>query len=288
VPDALSVAPRGGPPFRAPPQSAGSVTIQVPTASADKEAMDVALAVFVFAPALALGSFLNVVAARLPDRRSLVKPRSACPSCGTEIAWYDNVPLVSYAVLRGKCRSCEARIGWRYPAVELATAVLVAACFLQWGWSGRALVNAYFCAALVVLSAIDAERRILPDLIVLPSFAIVLASNIALEPDRAVEWVAASLGASLFLFLALVAYPKGMGMGDVKLALVLGAALGKAVSVGMMVGMLSALVFSVFLFAQHGMGARKMYIPFGPFLAFGALVALFAGDAVLDAYLGLF
>jgi leader peptidase (prepilin peptidase)/N-methyltransferase len=250
--------------------------------------VDVVLAAFIFAPALALGSFLNVVAARLPDRRSLVKPRSACPSCGTEIAWYDNVPLVSYAVLRGKCRSCEARIGWRYPAVELATAVLVAACFLQWGWSGRALVNAYFCAALVVLSAIDVERRILPDLIVLPSFVIVLASNIALEPDRSVEWVAASLGASLFLFLALVAYPKGMGMGDVKLALLLGAALGKAVSVGMMVGMLSALVFSVFLFAQHGMGARKMYIPFGPFLAFGALVALFAGDAVLDAYLGLF
>jgi leader peptidase (prepilin peptidase)/N-methyltransferase len=250
--------------------------------------VELALAAFVFAPALALGSFLNVVAARLPDRRSLVKPRSACPSCRTEIAWYDNVPLVSYAVLRGRCRSCKARIGWRYPAVELATAVLVAACFLQWGWSGRALVNAYFCAALVVLSAIDAERRILPDLIVLPSFLIVLASNIALEPNRAVEWVAASLGASLFLFLALLAYPKGMGMGDVKLALLLGAALGKAVSVGMMVGMLSALVFSVFLFAQHGMGARKMYIPFGPFLAFGALVALFAGDAVLDAYLGLF
>jgi leader peptidase (prepilin peptidase) / N-methyltransferase len=250
--------------------------------------VDVALAVFVFAPALALGSFLNVVAARLPERRSLTKPRSACPSCGTEIAWYDNVPLVSHAVLRGRCRSCRASISWRYPAVELATAVLVAACFLHWGWSERALVNAFFCAALVVLSAIDVERRILPDLIVLPSFLIVLASNIALEPERAVEWVAASLGASLFLFLALVVYPKGMGMGDVKLALLLGAALGKAVSVGMMVGMLSALVFSVVLFAQHGMGARKMYIPFGPFLAFGALVALFAGNAVLDAYLGLF
>jgi leader peptidase (prepilin peptidase) / N-methyltransferase len=250
--------------------------------------VDVALAVFVFAPALALGSFLNVVAARLPERRSLTKPRSACPSCGTEIAWYDNVPLVSHAVLRGRCRSCRASISWRYPAVELATAVLVAACFLHWGWSGRALVNAYFCAALVVLSAIDVERRILPDLIVLPSFLIVLASNIALEPERAVEWVSASLGASLFLFLAVVVYPKGMGMGDVKLALLLGAALGKAVSVGMMVGMLSALLFSVVLFAQHGMGARKMYIPFGPFLAFGALVALFAGNAVLDAYLGLF
>jgi leader peptidase (prepilin peptidase)/N-methyltransferase len=250
--------------------------------------VDVALAAFVFPPALALGSFLNVVAARLPERRSLTKPRSACPSCGTEIAWYDNVPLVSYAVLRGRCRSCKTRIGWRYPAVEFATAVLLVACFLQWGWSERALVNAYFCAALVVLSAIDAERRILPDLIVLPSFVIVLASNIALEPDRAVEWIACSLGASLFLFIALVAYPQGMGMGDVKLALLLGAALGKAVSVGLMVGMLSALVFSTVLFVQHGVKARKMYIPFGPFLAFGALVALFAGQAVLDAYLGLF
>jgi leader peptidase (prepilin peptidase)/N-methyltransferase len=250
--------------------------------------VDVALAVFVFAPALALGSFLNVVAARLPERRSLTRPRSACPSCSSEIAWYDNVPLVSYAVLRGRCRSCKTGIGWRYPAVELATALLVAACFLQWGWSGRALVNAYFCAALVVLSAIDAERRILPDLIVLPSFVILLASNIALEPDRAVELIASSLGASLFLFVALVAYPKGMGMGDVKLALLLGAALGKAVSVGLMVGMLSALVFSTVLFVQYGLKARKMYIPFGPFLAFGALVALFAGEAVLDAYLGLF
>jgi prepilin signal peptidase PulO-like enzyme (type II secretory pathway) len=250
--------------------------------------VEFALAAFLFAPALAVGSFLNVVAARLPERRSLLHPRSACNACSAEIAWYDNVPLVSYAVLRGRCRSCGVRISWRYPAVELATAVLVAASFLHFGFSGRAFVAAYFCAALVVLSAIDAERRILPDLIVLPSFVIVLAANIALDQGRTVEWIAAPLGASLFLFLALVAYPKGMGMGDVKLALLLGAMLGKAVSVGMMVGMLSALAFSVVLFVQHGLGARKMYLPFGPFLAFGALVALFAGDAVLDAYLSLF
>ena len=229
--------------------------------------MDVALAAFVFAPALALGSFLNVVAARLPEGRSLVRPSSACVACRAEIAWYDNVPLVSYLVLRGRCRACRAAIGWRYPAVELSTAVLVAACFL---------------------AAIDAERRILPDLIVIPSWVAVLGAQIALYPDRTLEWVAASLGASLFLFVALVAYPKGMGMGDVKLCLLLGAALGKAVSVGLMVGMLSALAFSMVLFARHGLGARKMYIPFGPFLAFGALVALFAGDAVLSAYLGLF
>jgi leader peptidase (prepilin peptidase)/N-methyltransferase len=250
--------------------------------------MNVAVAAFVFAPALALGSFLNVVAARLPERRSLVRPRSACVSCGSEIAWYDNLPLVSYVVLRGRCRSCGTRIGWRYPAVELATALLVAACFLRFGFSGQAFVAAYFCSALVVLSAIDAERRILPDLIVLPSWVLILVANIALEPDRSVEWVAASLGASLFLFLALVAYPKGMGMGDVKLALLLGAALGQSVAVGMMVGMLAALVYSTMLFARHGLGARKMAIPFGPFLAFGAIVALFAGEGLLDAYLGLF
>ena len=247
--------------------------------------MDVALAAFVFAPGLALGSFLNVVAARLPERRSVVGGRSACLACGSEIAWYDNVPLVSYIVLRGRCRSCRAPISWRYPAVELATAVLVAACFVRFGFSGEAFVAAYFCAVLVGLSAIDAERRILPDVIVLPSFALVLAAHIALEPERAVELVAASLGASAFLFLALLAYPKGMGMGDVKLALLLGAGLGASVVVGMMIGMLSALVYSTVLFARHGMAARKMAIPFGPFLAFGAIVALFAGEAILQAYL---
>ena len=250
--------------------------------------MDVALAAVVFAPALALGSFLNVVAARLPDRRSLVGPRSACVSCGARIAWYDNLPLVSYAVLRGRCRTCAARIGWRYPAVELATAVLVTASFLRFGLSGRAFVAAYFCSVLVVLSAIDVERRILPDVIVLPSWALVLGAQIALEPGRTIEWVAASLGASLFLFLALVAYPKGMGMGDVKLALLLGAGLGRAVAVGMMVGMVAALAYSIVLFVRHGLAARKMAIPFGPFLAFGAIVALFVGDDLLSAYLSRF
>jgi leader peptidase (prepilin peptidase) / N-methyltransferase len=247
--------------------------------------MDAALAALVFAPALALGSFLNVVAARLPERRSLVRPRSACPRCGNEIAWYDNVPLVSYVLLRGRCRSCGEPIGLRYPAVELATGILIAACFLRFGFSARAFIASLFAATLVVLSAIDAERRILPDVIVLPSFALVLAAHIALQPERTVEWVAASLGASAFLFLALLAYPKGMGMGDVKLALLLGAGLGASVVVGMMIGMLSALVYSTVLFARHGMAARKMAIPFGPFLAFGAIVALFAGEAILDAYL---
>jgi leader peptidase (prepilin peptidase) / N-methyltransferase len=247
--------------------------------------MNAALAVFVLPPALALGSFLNVVAARLPDGRSLLSPPSACGSCGTQIAWRDNVPVLSYVLLRGRCRTCGVHIGARYLAVELLTAFLVTACFLRFGLTTEAFVAAFFCSTLVVLSAIDVERRILPDKIVLPSAGIVLAAQLLLFPDEWLQWILAPLGAAAFLFAALLAYPKGMGMGDVKLCLLLGAMLGKLVLVGLMIGMVAAFVPAVVLLARHGSAARKMAIPFGPFLAFGAVVALFFGDALLDAYL---
>jgi leader peptidase (prepilin peptidase)/N-methyltransferase len=247
--------------------------------------VDVALAAFTFAPALALGSFLNVVAARVPLHRSVATGRSACMSCGDEIAWYDNVPVASYLALRGRCRSCGARISSLYPAVELATALLVAACFLVYGLSGKAAVASFFCATLVVLSASDLRHRLVPNVIVLPAAAVVLVSRTALDPS--VEWVAGALGASLFLFLAALAYPKGMGMGDVKLALLLGAMLGRTVPVAMMLGMLAALVPSAILFARHGAAARKLAIPLAPFLSLGSVVALFAGDRILDWYLSL-
>lgn len=244
------------------------------------------LALAAFAPALAIGSFLNVVAARLPRGGSLASPPSSCASCGARVARRDNIPLVSYLLLRGRCRACRAPIGLRYPAVELATALLVAACFLSFGLSAKAFLAAFFVSVLVVLSAIDFEHRILPDKIVLPSAAVVLAAQIAIAPDRWLEWTLGALGAALFLFAALLAYPRGMGMGDVKLCLLLGAMLGKVVVVGLMVGMLAALVPAVFLLARHGAAARKMAIPFGPFLAFGAIVALFWGERLLDVYLG--
>jgi leader peptidase (prepilin peptidase) / N-methyltransferase len=247
--------------------------------------VEVALAALAFAPGAAIGSFLNVVAGRLPQRASLWRPRSSCPSCGAHIAWYDNIPLVSFAVLRGRCRSCHAAISWRYPAVELATAVLVAASFVHFGLTLDAVLAAFFCSVLVVLSAIDLEHRILPDRIVLPSAAIVLVAQTALHPSA--EWILGALGASLFLFLAVLAYPRGMGMGDVKLALLMGAMLGRTVTVALAVGMVAALVPAVVLLARHGSAARKMGIPFGPFLALGSVVALFAGDALLDAYTGL-
>ena len=244
-----------------------------------------ALAAAALVPGLAIGSFLNVVAARVPLKRSIVSPGSACMSCGHEVSWYDNVPVVSYLLLRGRCRGCGARIGWVYPAVELLTALLIAACFLAFGWSGKSFVAAFFCAVLVTISATDLSHRIVPNVIVLPATAIVLVAQTALEPS--LEWVLGAFGASFFLLVAALAYPKGMGMGDVKLALLLGAMLGRTVPVGLMLGMLAALVPSAVLLARHGSAARKMTIPFAPFLAFGAIVALFFGDRLLDAYLSL-
>jgi leader peptidase (prepilin peptidase)/N-methyltransferase len=242
-----------------------------------------AYAAVVFAPALAVGSFLNVVASRLPLGRSVATPRSACPHCGAEIRPRHNIPILSYLLLRGRCRDCRASIGWRYPAVELSTALLAAACFADFGLSLHALAGAIFCGALVVISATDIERRIVPNRIVLPATVVVCGLMLAWKPS--VEWPAAGLGAGLFLLLAALAYPAGMGMGDVKLALLLGVAVGRTVPVALMFGMLAALVPSVVLLARHGAAARKMGIPFAPFLALGGVVALFAGHAVVGWYL---
>jgi leader peptidase (prepilin peptidase)/N-methyltransferase len=245
--------------------------------------VDFALAAVVFAPGLALGSFLNVVAARVPLRRSIVRPPSACMSCGEQINWYDNLPLLSYALLRGRCRHCQARIPLLYPGVELATALLVAGCVLAFGLTAEAAIAAFFCAVLVAVSAIDLEHRIIPNRIVLPATVVVLVANTA--RDLSPEWAIAALAGSGFLLAAALVYPAGMGMGDVKLALLMGAALGRTVPAALMVGMLAAMVPSLVLFAKHGSKARKMGIPFGPFLAIGSVVALFWGHDLIEAYL---
>ncbi|HSL63567.1 MAG TPA: prepilin peptidase [Gaiellaceae bacterium] len=245
--------------------------------------MNAALAAAGLAPGLVLGSFLNVVAARVPLRRSVVRPGSACMSCGTELAWRDNVPLLSWLALRGRCRHCDARIPLRYPAVELATALLVGACLLVYGLTAYAVLAAGFCAVLVAISAIDLEHRIVPNRIVVPATVAVLAAHTLVDPSP--EWMLGALGAFSFLLAAALVHPAGMGMGDVKLAALLGAMLGRNVAVALMAGMVAALLPSVVLFARHGAGARKMGFPFAPFLALGAVVALFLGDLVLDAYL---
>jgi leader peptidase (prepilin peptidase)/N-methyltransferase len=242
-----------------------------------------ALAVLAFAPGLALGSFLNVVAARVPLRRSIVRPPSACMSCGHEIVWYDNFPVVSWLLLHGRCRSCAARIPVRYPAVELVSGLLVAACGWKFGLHPEGLVAAFFCLALVAVSATDLEHRLIPNRIVLPAAVIVLGAQTAVHPSP--EWAIAALGASAFLLSAALVYPAGMGMGDVKLCLLLGAMLGRTVPIALFLGMAAALVPGVVLVARHGGKARKMGIPLGPFLALGALVALFWGHPLLHAWL---
>ncbi len=248
--------------------------------------MNMSAAAIVLAPALALGSFLNVVVARVPERRSLLRPPSSCGTCSTEILWRDNIPVLSYIFLRGRCRACGARISPLYPAVELVTGGLIVACFAVFGATAWAVLAAGFCAVLVTLSVIDAQHRIVPNRIVVPAAVVAVVAHTAIDPSPA--WLVWALVAAGGLFLVVLAYPKGLGMGDVKLALLLGAMLGSSVTVALMVGFFAALIPSVVLVARHGSSARKMGVPLVPFLSFGAVVALFAGDVALDAYLALF
>jgi leader peptidase (prepilin peptidase)/N-methyltransferase len=161
--------------------------------------------------------------------------------------------------------------------------VLIAGCVFAFGLTFEAAIAAFFCAVLVAVSAIDLEHRIIPNRIVLPATVVVLVANTLRDPSP--KWAIAALGASAFLLTAALIYPAGMGMGDVKLALLMGAALGSTVPVALMAGMTTAMVPSLVLFARYGSKARKMGIPFGPFLAVGSVVALFWGHAILDAYL---
>jgi prepilin signal peptidase PulO-like enzyme (type II secretory pathway) len=207
-------------------------------------------------------------------------------ACEAPISWYDNVPLLSYALLGGRCRNCRAGIPPRDPVIELTTALLLAGCVLAFGLTAKAAAAAIACGALVVVTATDLERRVVPNRVVLPAAAAVLALQTSANPSP--EWALGALGAAGFLFLAVLAYPGGMGMGDVKLALLIGALLGRTAAVALMLGLLFALAPSVVLLARHGLRARRTAIPFAPFLAAGTVVALFAGDYLLHLYLQLF
>jgi leader peptidase (prepilin peptidase)/N-methyltransferase len=238
---------------------------------------------------LAVGSFLNVVVHRLPRRESLVRPASRCPSCGTPIRPYDNVPVISWVLLRGRCRSCGERIPARYPLVEAGTGALYAAVVLAAGadrdaWLGLALVT-----VLVPVVFIDLEHRIIPNRIMLPA-AIAAPVILALtRPEQLVEHLIAGAAAGGFLLAAALAYPRGMGMGDVKLAGVLGLYLGRSAAVAMMAALVTGTLVGAAVMARRGVReGRKTAVPFGPFLALGGLVGLFAGPAIIGWYVGRF
>jgi leader peptidase (prepilin peptidase)/N-methyltransferase len=234
---------------------------------------------------LVAGSFLNVVIARLPRGQSLVRPGSACPQCGAPLRPYDNVPLLSWLLLRGRCRDCGAAISPRYPLVEALTAALCAAVIVAKGADEDALLGLVLVLVLVPITFIDLEHRIIPNKIVLPGAVAAVAIMALADPGELPEHLVAGASAGGFLLLAALAYPRGMGMGDVKLAGMLGLYLGSSVAPAMLAAFLAGSLAGAAVIARKGAReGRKTTVPFGPFLALGALVGLFAGPELIDWY----
>ena len=233
---------------------------------------------------LIIGSFLNVLVHRLPRGESLVRPGSRCPRCGTPVRPYDNVPVVSWLVLRGRCRSCGARISARYPLVEILTAAAFAAVVLTRGLEDDLMAQLPFAAVLIAAAGIDLEHRIIPNRIVVPMAVYGIAATAVVKPDFLPEALIAGAAAFSFMLLIALIHPKGMGMGDVKLAGVMGVFLGVSVVPGLLLGFLSGSLVGVAIMAKHGAAGRKRGVPFAPFLALGGLVALLVGPELVDLY----
>jgi leader peptidase (prepilin peptidase)/N-methyltransferase len=271
------------------------------------------LVVLVGALGLLIGSFLNVVVYRVPAKQSIVSPPSACPNCSTPIRRRDNIPVLSWLILRGKCRDCRAPISRRYPLVELATGVFFAAvtAWFVFGWFPTTTVTStgqyigaallliaylYLAAVSVALALIDMDHHLLPNSIVLPSFlvgAVLLAASAVLTANYG-ALLSAAIGAAAmfgFYFLLVLVYPRGMGMGDVKLAGVLGLFLGFLGWQTLVIGVFAAFflggIFSIALvLMRRASGATA--IPFGPWMLLGAWVGIFFGTAMMSAYLRIF
>ena len=239
---------------------------------------------------LIIGSFLNVVAWRLPRGESLSHPGSHCPKCDTPIKPYDNVPLISWLLLRGRCRNCGEPISPRYPLVELTTGLLWAGVVLARYDDVPALVRGILLVTfLVPIALIDFDTRTIPNKLTLPAAVLALAVIVGLDLDFLVEALIAGAAGFAFFFLAVLAYPKGMGMGDVKLAGVLGLYLGRAVAPAIFIGLIAGVLVGGIVIARLGAKeGRRTKVPFGPFLALGGVIALFVGDALADSYASTF
>jgi leader peptidase (prepilin peptidase)/N-methyltransferase len=232
-----------------------------------------------------IGSFLNVVVYRLPRRESLVRPASRCPRCEAPIKPYDNVPILSWLVLHGLCRNCKTVIPRRYPLVEALTALLCVGVVLAGGSTASIVLNVVFVLLLVPIALIDFEHRIIPNRLTALGALLAIAIGLALDPSGEPERLIAGAAAGGALLIAALAYPAGMGMGDVKLAGVMGFFLGAAVAPAMLIALLAGVIFGAFVLARKGAKeGRKTAVPFGPFLAFGSVVAIFAGDALVNFY----
>jgi leader peptidase (prepilin peptidase)/N-methyltransferase len=248
--------------------------------------MKVALAAVGGLGGLIIGSFLNVVAYRLPRKESLVAPGSHCTSCGTPVKAYDNLPLIGWLLLRGRCRACDAQISARYPLVEAVTAALAVAVILVKSSPHDILLGLALVVVLVPVALIDFDHRIIPNKIMLPAAIAALVIGLITRPSGVPEQLIAGAAAGAFFLLFAVAYPRGMGMGDVKLAAVLGLFLGRSVAVALIVGVFVGAVVGGIVMARLGVAkGRKTAVPFGPFLAFGGVVGLLVGPTIVHWYL---
>ncbi|TMK56522.1 MAG: prepilin peptidase [Actinobacteria bacterium] len=251
--------------------------------------MTAAGVVFAFLGGLLVGSFLTVVAHRVPRGESIVGPRSRCPACGTQIAAYDNVPVFSWLLLRGRARCCGVAISPRYPLIELTVGILFATVVLVfWDEPGEIALGLLFVSTLVAVTVTDLELRLIPNKILLVSALLGIAVAAVVDPGSLAERALAAAAAGGLLFAAALAYPRGMGLGDVKLAAVMGLYLGRDVAPAIFVALLAGAVVGLAMIAREGASARKKGIPFGPFLAFGGVVGLLVGEQLLDLYLGTF
>jgi leader peptidase (prepilin peptidase) / N-methyltransferase len=248
-----------------------------------------AAAAFAFLGGLLAGSFVMVVAHRVPRGESIVGPRSRCPACGAQIATYDNVPVISWLALRGRARCCGASISGRYPLTELTLGVLYAATVLVlWDDAGEIALGLVFVSVLMAVTLTDLERRIIPDKILLVGAVLAVAISAVADPASLPERAIAAAAAGGLLFLAALAYPRGMGLGDVKLVAVMGLFLGRDVGPAIVAALLAGSAVGLAMIAREGADARKKAIPFGPFLALGGVVGLLAGGTIVDWYLGAF
>jgi leader peptidase (prepilin peptidase) / N-methyltransferase len=238
---------------------------------------------------LVVGSFLNVVAYRLPREESLTHPRSRCPSCATQLRAVDNIPVLSWLALRGRCHHCGAPISARYPLVEASTGVLYAAVVATQDDAVRIVLGLLLVTALVPITLIDLDQRIIPNRITGPAAVAALVAIAALDTDFLVEAIVAAIAGGGFFLIAALLYPRGMGMGDVKLAGVLGLYLGRAVAPAILIALLVGVAVGAAIIVRKGaVEGRKTAVPFGPFLALGGMVAFFVGNELVDAYLDTF
>jgi leader peptidase (prepilin peptidase) / N-methyltransferase len=231
-----------------------------------------------------IGSFLNVVIWRLPRDESIVSPGSRCPACERPIAPYDNLPVVSWLALRGRCRHCGTPISPRYPLVELLTALAFATVVAVRGFDSGLVLELPFVACLIALAGIDYDHKLLPNRIVYPMAAYGLVATLLVDRDDLVENLIAGAGGFLFLFAALVAYPRGMGMGDVKLAGTMGLYLGLSIIPSLLIAFLAGSLVGLAIIAREGTQARKKAIPFGVFLALGGMAGVVAGPELIELY----